>query len=207
MYEEITLATYNTIAASYATDTIFPVFRSMIEKSAALFLELLPNHNRNNLLIVGSGDGRDGWLFKDAFRDIILYDYSTAMMDIARVRLPGARYIVNDLRDLQFPANSIDGVWASTCLYHLQKKHLPSVINRIQGALQPGGLFYLNLKTGAGELLDPHPPSYPQGGARFYAFYEKGEVMELLKQFEVLHYQDEHESLTIPYMQIIVKKH
>ncbi len=46
-------------------------------------------------------------------------DESAAMLDIARAKVPGARFVLGDLRSLPVPSQSVDVVVCSLALTHL----------------------------------------------------------------------------------------
>lgn len=185
--EAITRTTYDLIAESYCRDTPSPDVREAIKSSAHRFASLIRPNSR--LLILGSGDGRDAEVFISMGHRTVTLDYSAAMTKLARQRVPVADGVLADFRWLPFLDSTFDGVWASACLYHVRKSSLPGVIKSILTTLRPGGVFYINLRRGTDEKLDPHPRSYPIGGPRFYAFYTQSEVLTLLSDFDILEFR------------------
>lgn len=202
--EAITRNTYNLIAEPYCRDTPSPDVREAIKSSARRFASLLRPNSR--LLILGGGDGRDAEVFIALGHNTVTLDYSAAMTKLARLRVSAADCVLADFRWLPFLDSTFDGVWASACLYHVRKSTLPGIIKSILTTLKPGGAFYINLRRGAHEKLDPHPRSYPIGGPRFYAFYPQSEVLTLISDFEILEFRMVDPALGEDYFQVWSRK-
>ena len=47
-----------------------------------------------------------------------------------------------------------DGIWACASLLHVPKNELPSVFEKLERALKPGGALYASFKLGRGERQD-----------------------------------------------------
>jgi SAM-dependent methyltransferase len=202
--EAITRSTYEIIAESYCRDTPSPDVRDAITSSAHKFESLLRPNSR--LLILGGGDGRDAEVFIALGHSTVTMDYSAAMTNLGRRRVPAADCVLADFRRLPFRESTFDGVWASACLYHVRKSSLSGVIKGILDILRPGGNFYLNLRRGTLEKLDPHPRSYPIGGPRFYAFYTANEASDVLSDFDILELRLIDPALGEDYLQFWTRK-
>ena len=202
--EEITRVTYEKIALEYCQNTPSPEVRNVIVESAAEFAYFL--NPESTILVLGAGDGRDAEIFSKLGHRAIMLDYCSAMLSLARRRLPFGEAVKADFRNLPFTLSAFDGAWASACLYHVRKSSLPHVISRVFETLRPGGVFYFNLRSGVGEKLDPHPRSFPVGGARFYAFYSKSEVLDLVSRFDILKLQSFNRVLKEDYFQLWIRK-
>jgi SAM-dependent methyltransferase len=61
-----------------------------------------------------------------------------------RLGLPVRVLLFEDLDE----SNAFDGVWANACLLHVPRPALPAVIDKVQAALRPGGVFYASFKAG-----------------------------------------------------------
>lgn len=203
-YELETRRTYDRIAADYCRTTPAPGVRETIIRSANRFIELLPRSG--DILVLGSGDGRDAELFIRWKHSATLLDYSTAMTNLARERLGSGRIVQGDFRWVPFRRDVFAGVWASGCLYHVRKSSLPGVIASIRRILHFSGVLYLNLRRGFGERLDPRPRSYPYGGPRFYGFYTDDEVMDLMAGFEIVEQRHVDPVLGEDYIQLWARK-
>jgi ubiquinone/menaquinone biosynthesis C-methylase UbiE len=86
-----------------------------------------------------------------------------------------------DMRNLEFPDNTFDGVWANGCIYHVPKVELGQVLKEVMRVLKRPGIFSFNAKAGTGEGLEDNPKSFA-GGPRFYAYYTISEMKKRLKE-------------------------
>lgn len=193
-----TIETYNRIAADYVL-TNTPDVQRWEEESMRLFRSFL---NGNRVLVPGCGDGRHSRFLKSLGLRVISFDLSDSMLALAQNHDRIGTYLKLDLRDLDLLAvpfsASFDGIWASGCLYHLKKSEFPACIRAFYNLLKPGGVFYLNMKEGDGERIEPKPLSgYPGSeeakeklaGNRFYAYYDYDELMGHLSSFKLLQQQ------------------
>jgi SAM-dependent methyltransferase len=82
-------------------------------------------------------------------------DISEAQLELARERVPSATFIRADLTELQFAAESFDGVVALYVLFHLPRAELGPLMARIVDWLRPGGVFLATmLARGEGEVVE-----------------------------------------------------
>jgi SAM-dependent methyltransferase len=114
------------------------------ERSA--FLARLQAEQRQTLLEIGSGPGKDSLYFQEQGLDVTCTDLSPAMVALCKQK--GLRAYVRDFLHLEFPPDSFEAVYALNCLLHVPKCDLPAVLASIQQILLPGGLFFLGLWGG-----------------------------------------------------------
>ena len=150
------------------------------------------------VLVPGCGDGRDSRFLGSLGLAITSFDLSEEMLKIAMDQDPGGSYALMDLRDIDRCAGPYDGIFASGCLYHLTKREFGQCVQSCRDLLSSAGVFYLNMKEGQGERFEDKPgPRYPGGveaqrrlrGRRFYAYYQRDELVAALQGFELLHEQ------------------
>jgi ubiquinone/menaquinone biosynthesis C-methylase UbiE len=67
------------------------------------------------------GPGRDVEWLTERGHDVIGIDLSPAMLSEARWRLPKARLMLGDARDLPLPTASMDGAWSCSVFVHLDR--------------------------------------------------------------------------------------
>jgi SAM-dependent methyltransferase len=189
-----TIATYDVIAPDYKL-TATPEMRAWEEKSMRRFNSYLAG---KRVLVPGCGDGRDSRFLHSLGLSVDSFDLSSAMLSIAKAADPGGHYELMDLRQIDKCPGSYDGVFASGCLYHLNKAEFAHCLRSCHAQLSTKGVFYLNMKEGYGERFEDKPgPSYPGGvearqrlqGKRYYAYYQHEELSALLRGFEILHEQ------------------
>jgi SAM-dependent methyltransferase len=189
-----TIATYNLIAPNYIL-TATPEMRAWAEESMRKFTSYLSG---KRVLVPGCGDGRDSRFLLSRGLAVTSFDLSEEMLKIAIAQDPNGTYGLTDLRHIDRCAGPYDGIFASGCLYHLTKLDFAQCVLSCRGLLSSAGVFYLNMKEGHGERFEEKPgPRYPGGveartrlqGKRFYAYYQREELLSALKDFEVLHEQ------------------
>ena len=156
------------------------------------FQALLPGES---VLVPGCGDGRDSRYLAALGLSVISFDLSQAMLHIARTQDPKGAYVLLDMRQIAALVGPFDGIWASGCLYHLNKREFADCISHCHRLLSPQGSLYLNMKEGHGEQFETKPlPGYPGGeravsllqGKRFYAYYTRSELLSYFEGFELV---------------------
>ena len=188
------IATYDAIAEHYHV-TATPELRAWKEASMRRFAEYLSG---KRVLVPGCGDGRDSRFLSSLGLAVISFDLSRGMLAAARESDPHGAYLQMDLRDMASLEGPYDGIWASGCLYHLTKAEFTRCVASCRSLLAAGGVLYLTMKEGRAERYEDTPgPRYPGGakarellrGRRFYAYYERAELLGILRGFELLHEQ------------------
>jgi SAM-dependent methyltransferase len=189
-----TIATYNVIAPDYKL-TATPEMRAWEENSMRRFSGYLGGER---VLVPGCGDGRDSRFLRSLGLAVHSFDLSEEMLKIAVAHDPEGSYSQMDLREMALCAGPFDGIFASGCLYHLTKEEFSQCVQSCRAVLSSAGVFYFNMKEGRGERFEEKPgPSYPGGnearerlqGKRFYAYYQREELVAALQGFQVLHEQ------------------
>lgn len=190
-----TIATYDVIAPHYGL-TATPELRAWEESSMRLFASYL---NGFKVLVPGCGDGRDSRYLSFLGFDVLLFDLSDRMLEVVRKLDAPGRYAKLDLRDVASLDQTFDGVYASGCLYHLRRDEFEKFVNDIYSMLEPGGVFYLNMKIGTGEEYRAVPGDrYPGGeqarqllqGERYYVYYHRDELKKYLEKYQCLYDRD-----------------
>ncbi len=167
MSDQETLAVYARAAADYAKgfarskDTFH-------EPDYAAFVKALPSNG--SVLDLGCGPGHWAARFHaDGYRTDAL-DASAEMAEYARATF-GIEVQVGPFETLKTEAQ-YDGIWAFFSLLHVPRADFPAELDRVKGALKPGGVLSLGMKLGAGEGRDSL--------GRFYAYYSEDELQQLL---------------------------
>ena len=144
---------YDEIAESYAKAFSKP--SEYIEN----FLALLPKNAK--ILDAGCGVGVDaGFMASKGFK-IIGMDLSKEMLDIARQTFPHIDFMQKDIRELDFPPNSFDGILASCSLIHIPKKDTSRLIRKFHQILKKNGAIYIALQGGKSEEIFINEPFKP----------------------------------------------
>ena len=101
------------------------------------FLALLQAEQKQTLLELGAGPGRDARFFQDNGLQVTCIDLSPELVELCRQK--GLNAEVMDFGDLHFAAESFEAVYALNCLLHLPKHELPVVLRSIDMILKPAG--------------------------------------------------------------------
>ena len=112
----------------------------------AEFLELLKSEQKQSLLEIGAGHGRDSQFFQENGLQVTCIDLSPEMVRLCRQKGLDARLM--DMIDLDFPDHSFDAVYSLNSLLHLPKNELPTVLQNIRRVLNSNGLFFLGIYGG-----------------------------------------------------------
>ena len=180
--KEITQQSYQATAQQFADNVAHLAPITSIEK----FFKLLPFNPK--IIDLGSGSGRDAKIFTNMGADVLGIDYSSNLIDIAKLNAPLANFELMDIETMNFPASSFDGAWSACSLAHISKKIFPSVIKKIHFILKENGYFYLALKKGLGEILE-HDSRYEGDFKKFWSFYEEEELKNILgTYFKILEF-------------------
>jgi len=126
---------------------------------------------------------------------VVSFDLSRGMLSIARAKDSTGAYFLLDMRQMHALVGPFDGIWASGCLYHLNRSEFADCICQCHRLLSANGVLYLNMKEGQGERFETKPLSgYPGGeratrllqGKRFYAYYTRSELLSHFAGFDVV---------------------
>jgi len=113
-------------------------------------------------------------------------DLSPSLIQAAKQMVKRGTFKVMDMMDLKFADNRFDGIWCNATLLHLKKTDAPRALREMRRVLKNKGILYLGLKRGKGEGLTPD--SRYKNDKRFFSFFQKSEINELLSKngFKIL---------------------
>jgi SAM-dependent methyltransferase len=137
-----TIGYYNRHADAFAAQTADLDLEPLYQR----FLRYVRPGGR--ILDAGCGPGRDALVFAERGYEVVAFDASEAMVQLARRRV-GDRVEVRWMRfeDLEWQ-NEFDGIWACASLLHVPKAAFTEVGIRLAMALRPAGAWYMSFKLG-----------------------------------------------------------
>jgi SAM-dependent methyltransferase len=94
------------------------------------------------VLDAACGTGRYAGMLADLGHEVIGVDQSGAMLDIARKKLPSARFLEGDLTALPLPGRSVDAVVCALALVHVPD--LANALREFARVLRPGGRLVIS---------------------------------------------------------------
>lgn len=168
------------------------------EQTADLYNSLYPDVNKinidffikqlkgKNILDIGCGSGRDAEYFVSKEFNVIGIDLSDRFIEISTAKVPKAQFVKMDMRNINFPVNSFDGIWSMASLLHIPKIDSQSTIIQLREILKTNGIIYISVKLGEGEKFIKRDRY--KGLEKFFAFYTESEISDLLKKcgFEII---------------------
>jgi ubiquinone/menaquinone biosynthesis C-methylase UbiE len=83
------------------------------------------------------------------------------MINIARQKFPQLDFRQQDIRELDFPSNSFDGIIASCSLIHIPKNDVPALVEKFFQILNKNGSIYIALQGGKSEEIFIDVPFKP----------------------------------------------
>lgn len=172
-----TIECYEATAVDYAQTHLDPV---VMWEQLEFFIG---NLRGKKVLDVGCGPGRDVKFFIDHRLEAVGIDPAENLLRIAQRVAPEAMFLKMDMRALDFPPESFDGLWACASFLHIPKKEGLTTLQGFRRVLKPNGLLYLSVKEGEGEGWQ----DYGDGHQRFFAYYRLDELVELMEEvgFEI----------------------
>ena len=137
-----TIKTYEELAEDYYK-THFDI--NEIKNIADFFIQ---NLKGQKILNIGCGPGRDAKYFSEHSLEVTGIDLTSNFVKMASQNVPNAKFIQMDMRNLDFPENTFDGIWACASFLHVPKEDAKNTLLGFRKILKPTGLIYLSVKQG-----------------------------------------------------------
>lgn len=141
-----------------------------ISEQLQSFLKYIPKGGK--ILDGGCGTGRDSLhMFKQGY-DVIAFDASEKMADIA-AKNTGLDISVNTFEEIELPKNYFNGIWCMSSLLHVHRDDMSNVLNKLYDSLKHGGYFYCTYKLRNSDFED---------GGRYFTCYDEQGFRDLIKE-------------------------
>ncbi|MBU0998824.1 methyltransferase domain-containing protein [Patescibacteria group bacterium] len=168
-----TIKTYEELAEDYYK-THFDI--NEIKNIADFFIQ---NLKGQKILDIGCGPGRDAKYFSEHNLEVTGIDLTSNFVKMASKNVPNAKFMQMDMRNLDFPENTFDGIWACASFLHVPKEDAKNTLLGFRKILKPAGLIYLSVKQGNEEKF-VEKDEY-KGRTKFFAFYTQDEFKNLIE--------------------------
>ena len=146
-----TIKIYDKIAEKYAASFNKNKINSIEKEVILAFINSLPYGAK--ILDVGCGNCDYYFLFCEKNLDYTGIDLSKEMIKIAKRDNPTGKLIVKDMRKLDFPENSYDGIFCFFSLIHIQKNEVNSVMKKLSNILKHNGKILIAIQEGENEVF------------------------------------------------------
>lgn len=187
-----TIRTYDLIASQYAKKHWHTG-----ERFNRLYSNMSKILGKGSLILdAGCGPGRDSLYFLRHGYRVIGVDASDGMIKEAKKRVPAVNFLKMDLEKLRFKKNTFDGIWAIASVLHVRRSKISEVLVGFHRILKDGGIVFISVKRGFGDQIK----SYPDGFKKYFAYYTKKELTELLRSAgfrEIRSFLDKDEKGTV----------
>lgn len=150
------------------------------------YLEKLNTHLKANsqILDVGCGAGIpvDDYLVLKGHH-LTGVDISEKQIELAKINVPEATYLVGDMSEMDFQKNSFDAIVSFYAIFHIPKEDHLELIKSIYGFIKDDGLFLATLGYEEWEGCEEF-----HGVTMHWSHYGMDKNLELLKQavFEII---------------------
>lgn len=145
-----TVSSFNLHAIEYAAATLsFSKFPGLEEQVKSFSMRL----EGCRVVEIGAGSGRDFSHLERAATFSIATDASKKLLEL--VSAPNR--VVADVRSLPFRCGSLDGLWCSAVLHHLDRADLPAALAECRRILRAGGLIGVSVKQSTCDGYMNHP--------------------------------------------------
>ena len=153
--------------SGFDATTIRSAYGSVADKYAASFVDDLTNLELDRRILnvvadhsagagpvldVGCGPAQISGYLVGRQAEAVGIDFTPAMLDVARRRIPLLRVAIGDVRGLPVRAGSVAGVVAFYVLQHLRRSDLPTTLREVRRVLAHDGLFAAVFHEGDGEF-------------------------------------------------------
>lgn len=142
-----------------------------------LFLSKLQG---KRVLDVGCANGRDAKFFYDKGLEVTGIDFTPGFVEISKEVSPGAEFLVMDMRELDFPAETFDGLWVCASFLHIPKAEALDTLRGFRKVLAQDGVLYVSVMEGATD--EERENKNHSWGLRHFSDYFTEELASLLSQ-------------------------
>ena len=155
------------------------------------FIELLAP--KSKVLDAGCGAGVPIAQMLAEHFDVIGVDFSEEQIKLAKKNVPNAHFFRQDMTELDFPDELLDGICSYYAIIHIPREEHESLFANFHRMLRTGGVALLCL--GAEDLVDEIDDDY-LGTRMYWSHYDSETYLKMLKKcrFSIIwakHIEDE----------------
>jgi predicted Rossmann-fold nucleotide-binding protein/cyclopropane fatty-acyl-phospholipid synthase-like methyltransferase len=161
-----TFKAYNEIAADYHASH---AGKLTAQEQLDEFMKLV--NAPAQVLDIGSGPGHDAGYLSSKY-SVTGIEMSRRFYEIAKYENPAVNFVNADIIKYDTGINKFKGVWARDAIHHIPGKDLDGVFQKISAALVEGGIFYVLVREGQGEIIEAEKTQYSTIEKFFHLFTE-----------------------------------
>ena len=124
----------------------FKTPHQFIEPERQQFIQQLSAGSK--ILDCGCGPGMDAEKFSQLGYNVTAIDLSERFVSLTKERVQTATVKKMDMRHLEFPQASFDGLWASFSLLHIRARDIEQTLASFRTVLRPHGLLFAAVHCG-----------------------------------------------------------
>jgi len=173
-YKEIVKAGYNNIADRYLAERTRDGADVRLLRD---FIELLAP--KSKVLDAGCGAGLPIAEMLAEHFDVIGVDFSKEQVERAKKNVPNAHFFREDMTELDFPDESLDGICSYYAIIHIPREEHASLFANFHRMLKTSGVALLCL--GAEDLIDDIDEDF-LGTRMYWSHYNSETYIKMLKE-------------------------
>lgn len=170
---KLAVNTYEKIAQKYSDQ----YFNDMVDVPYIdKFLNLLPESGF--ILDVGSGPGQFAKHMIEKGFKVKGIDFSLEMVKISKEKVQLGDFSQMDMRELNFPDNTFDGLFSAYSLIHIPSEEVLGTLKGFHRVLKSGGYIEIAVQKGEGDKIidEPFMPSEKM----FFNFFTEDRITKYL---------------------------
>jgi uncharacterized protein (TIGR00725 family) len=168
--EASTMQTYNKVASSYHASHIGKL---VAQVQLDEFMGMVNSPAR--VLDLGCGPGYDMKYLAQKY-SVTGLEPVKKFVNIAQLENPGSEIICDDVTKVDLGINKFKGIWARDSIHHIKKEDQDLVFKKVYDALVEGGIYYVIVREGEGEIMEKHKQSNEL--EMFYHLFSREELTE-----------------------------
>jgi ubiquinone/menaquinone biosynthesis C-methylase UbiE len=137
------------------------------------------NKPDQSILDVGCGPGNfTKYMFNKGFK-VEGVDLSVGMLDIAKSKVPEAKFTLGDMRKLKYKSGSFDALLVAYSLIHIPSEEILSTLIGFKRVLIKDGIILIITQAGEADRIVDEP--FLKGEKMFINFFTRKRIADYLK--------------------------
>lgn len=172
-----TIDWYNQNADQYAQST----FQTTSPEEVDQFAKLMCKGAK--ILDAGCGSGRDTCLLSKKGFEVIGFDISSGLINVAHKTFPELKFIEGNMLSLPFSDSDFDGIWSNASLLHLETiEEVKKVLSEFNRVMKQAAVLHVLVKAQTGESKTAIVTDSLSKHDRFFQYFTEPELLSLLKE-------------------------